>query len=156
MLINNSYIKTTLLKKKVQKKGRLFSGENKRQTNFSVSPNNKYIAIAVDNIKRNTNSYDVFVYDAESLALTYSKSYYSNTEKFYTASDMIVDDNATVYNIGKEYARGRRERKKAKANYSYVLSKIEENNISSAKIELTEDEFIKSLKLALNQLRSVV
>lgn len=156
-VIENTYTKTTLLKKKVQKKGKLFSGENKRQTNFSVSPDNKYIAIAVDNIKKNSNSYDVYVYNASNLTLAYTKSYYSNTEKFYTASDMVVDDDGTVYHIGKEYFKGRRERKKAKANYSYVLSKIEEKNVSTSKIELTEDEFIKNLNMSFinNKLRLI-
>ena len=73
-----------------------------------------------DNVKKNSNSYNIHVYDAVNLGLIYSKSYYSNLEKYYTSSDMVVDDNATVYNVGKEYLKGKRERKNSKANYSYV------------------------------------
>ena len=45
----------------------MFSGQNKRQTNFSISPDNKFIAIATDNIKKNSNSYDIHVFDSETL-----------------------------------------------------------------------------------------
>lgn len=145
---SNTYTKKTLLEKKVVKRGKLFSGENKRQTNFSISPNNKYVAIAVDNVKKNSNSYDVYVYNAEDLSLNYQKSYFSNTEKFYASSDMIVDDNATVYNIGKVYFKGRRERKKNKANYSYVLNKITTDTVSTSNIALTKDEYIRNLTMS--------
>ena len=49
---DNTSTKIILLEKNVKKKTALFSGQNKRQTNFSISPNKKYIAIATDNIKK--------------------------------------------------------------------------------------------------------
>ena len=153
----NSYNKVVLLEKEVKKKSALFSGGNKRQTNFSISPNNKYIAIATDNVKKNSNSYDIHVYNTETLSLVYTKNYFNNTDKYYQSSDMIVDDNATIYTIGKEYFKGKRERKKSKANYSYVLCKIDKENIKTGIVKLTEDEFIKSLTMSFydNQLRLI-
>jgi hypothetical protein len=145
---SNSYQKVTLFESTVKKKSALFSGQNKRQTNFSISPNKKYIAIATDNVKKNSNSYNIHVYDAENLALIYTKSYYSNLEKYYKSSDMVVDNNATVYNVGKEYLKGKRERKKSKANYSYVICKIDKKSIKMGTISLKEDEYIQSLSLS--------
>ncbi|KGL63367.1 hypothetical protein [Polaribacter sp. Hel1_85] len=145
---SNNYTKVTLLETTVKKKSALFSGQNKRQTNFSISPNKKFIAITTDIEKKNSNSYNIHVYNAENLELTYSKSYYSNTEKYYRSSDMVVDDNAVVYNVGKEYFKGKRERKNAKANYSYVINKIDKDNIETSAISLKEDEYIQSLNLS--------
>ncbi|WP_397446748.1 hypothetical protein [Polaribacter sp. R77954] len=140
--------KATLLDTNVEKKSALFSGQNKRQTNFSISPNKKFIAITTDNVKKNSNSYDVHLFDAKTLSPVFTKAYYANEEKYYTSSDMVVDNNGVVFSIGKEYFKGRRERKKAKANYSYVLTKIDNDNIATGKIELTEDEYIKSMSLS--------
>lgn len=141
-------IKTTLFSKDVKKKSSLFSGQNKRQTNFSISPNKKYIAITTDNVKKNSNSYDLHLFDGENLSEIITTSYYANEEKYYSSSDMVVDDEGVVFSIGKEYFKGRRERKKAKANYSYVITKIDRNEVSTGKIELTEDEFIRNVNMS--------
>uniref|UniRef100_UPI003F6CFB41 hypothetical protein n=1 Tax=Polaribacter sp. TaxID=1920175 RepID=UPI003F6CFB41 len=149
--------KTTLLNTTVKKKSSLFSGQNKRQTNFSISPNKKFIAITTDNVKKNSNSYDVHLFDAKTLSLIFTKGYYANEEKYYSSSDMIVDNDGAVFSIGKEYFKGKRERKKAKANYSYVITKVDQNNITTGKIELKEDEYIKSMNLSFykDNLRSI-
>ncbi len=146
-----STTKSTLLETTVKKKSALFSGQNKRQTNFSISPNKKFIAITTDNVKKNSNSYDVHLFNAETLSPVFTKGYYANEEKFYTSSDMAVDNNGIVFSIGKEYFKGKRERKKAKANYSYVITKVDQNNITTGKIELTEDEYIKNMNLSFHQ-----
>lgn len=143
-----NYTKSTLLDTTVEKKSVLFSGQNKRQTNFSISPNNKFIAITTDNVKRNSNSYDVHLFDANTLAPIFTKGYYANEEKYYSSSDMIVDNNGVVFSIGKEYFKGNRERKQSKANYSYVITKIDNDKIATGKIDLTEDEFIKNMNLS--------
>tara|TARA_B100000795_G_scaffold268927_1_gene256918 strand:+ start:6090 stop:7598 length:1509 start_codon:yes stop_codon:yes gene_type:complete len=145
---DNTSTKIILLEKNVKKKTALFSGQNKRQTNFSISPNKKYIAIATDNIKKNSNSYDIHVYDAEKLTLIYTKNYFNNLDKYYISSDMLVSNNAIIYSIGKEYKNGKRERKKSKPNYSYVLNKISKDDIKTSIIKLNEDEYIKSLTMS--------
>lgn len=150
-LKNHDVQKTTLINTEVEKKGKLFSGENKRQTNFSISPNAKFLAIATDNSKKNSNSYDIHLFDAQSLQLIYTKSYYSNPDKFYTSSDMVVDNDGTIFNIGKEYESGRRERKNNKANYSYVLSKIDKENVKIGAIELNESEYIQNLNMSFHK-----
>ena len=39
------------------------------QPSIFGAPNKKYIAIATDNVKKNSNSYDIHVYNSESLTL---------------------------------------------------------------------------------------
>ncbi len=134
-----------LFKTTVEKKQVLFRGRNKRQTNFSISPNEDFLAIATDDIRKNSNSYLIHVFDAKSLTLLYTKSYYSNTEKYYTSSDMIVDNNGNVFTLGKEFFEGKKEKIDDRANYSFVITKINENDISSKEIALEENELIESL-----------
>jgi hypothetical protein len=63
---------------------------------------------------------------------------------------MVVDDNGHVYNIGKEYFDGKRERKDDKANYSFVLHKVTQDDILSQKIPLESNEYIQSLAMTFN------
>lgn len=144
---NNIYKKIELFKTTVKKKNSLFSGRNKRQTNFAISPNENFIAIATDDIKKNSNSYLIHVFNAQSLKLIYSKKYYSNPEKYFKFSDMVVDNQGKVYSIGKEYFEGKREKKANKANYSFILSKINEDKVNTKRIELDENEYIQDLKM---------
>ncbi len=132
----------------VEKKQALFSGQNKRQTNISISPNENYLAIATDDIKKNSNSYLIHVFDAKSLKLLFTKNYYSNPEKFYRSSDMIIDDNGSVYTLGKEFLSGKREKKDDKANYSFVMTKITKDAIASNTLALDDNELIQSLAIS--------
>lgn len=146
-LDSKEYRKVELFKTKVEKTQALFSGQNKRQTNFSISPNEKFLAIATDDIKRNSNSYLIHVFNAENLSLLYSKSYYSNKEKFFRSSDMAVDNNGNVYTLGKEFIKGKKEKKDNKANYTFVISKINKDNVTTNNIELDNDELIEGLSI---------
>ncbi|MGB3149114.1 MAG: hypothetical protein WBB27_00510, partial [Maribacter sp.] len=49
--------KHKLFETTVEKSEELFSGGNKRQTSFAMSPDGNYFAVATDNIKKNANSY---------------------------------------------------------------------------------------------------
>lgn len=112
-LDTHTHEKVELFKTSVTKNGTLFSGQNKRQTNFAISPDKNFIAIATDNIKKTSNSYLIHVFDAKTLKLKYSKNYYANPEKFFRSSDMKVDNQGNAYSIGKEYfIRGNGKKKK--------------------------------------------
>ncbi len=147
----HTHEKVELFKTSVAKNGSLFSGQNKRQTNFAISPDKNFIAVATDNIKKTSNSYLIHVFDAKTLKLKYSKNYYSNPEKFFRSSDMKVDNQGNAYSIGKAYFKGKREKKEDKANYSFVLSKItEEDAVNTQQIELHENEYIQNLSMQIN------
>ncbi|WP_298419971.1 hypothetical protein [uncultured Kordia sp.] len=144
---NNTHKKTKLFEANVKKGGGLFSGSNKRQTSFAISPNQQYIAIATDNIKKKSNSYRIHVYDTENLNLVYIKSYRDHEEQYFSHNDLIIDDEATVYSLGKLYLNGKRDKKKGKANYEFVLHKISESNTSHVNVKL-ENEFVRTLVIS--------
>ncbi len=146
---DKKYEKIELYSTTVEKKQSLFSGQNKRQTNLAISQNETFFAIATDNIKKHSNSYLIHVFDAKTLKLLYTKKYYTNTEKFFRSNDMIIDDKGTIYSLGKEYKKGKREKKGNSANYSFVLSKINENDILTKQIDIEEEEHIEGLRIIL-------
>ena len=152
-LTDRSLKSQTLFSTTVEKKQALFSGQNKRQTNFSVSPNGVYLAIATDNIKRNSNSYNVHVFNAHTLDLLFEKKFFENPENFFKSFDMSIDDNGHIFSVGKEYKEGRREKTGDDPNYDIVLHKISENDNSSSHIQLNENQHIADLKIVLKENR---
>lgn len=143
---NNTHTKKQLFTADVEKGG-LFTGRNKRGTNVAISPNGQYIAIATDNIKKNLNSYKVHVFDSETLALVFEKSYQEDADNYFEPNDLFVDDNATVYPLGKLFLSGKSEKKEGEANYEFILNKISKDNYQSLKINLSEELYISSLAI---------
>ncbi|WP_299116525.1 hypothetical protein [uncultured Winogradskyella sp.] len=141
--------KKQLLSKTIDKKFPLFSGGMKRETSFSISPNGLYIAMATDDVKKNSNSYTIHVFDTETLELVYKKSYSRSENKFFEFNDLVVTDNATAYSLGKLYKTGKSEKNKGDANYQFVIYKISNDNVSSNLISL-ENEHISSLNIIQN------
>ena len=140
-----------LFKTVVEKRQKLFSGQNKRQTNWAVAPNGGYFAIATDNIKKNANSYNIYVYDSETMELSYQKTFFENPESFFKSFDMTVDDNGIVIAVGKEYKEGKSERVDGKPNYEIIVNKITSESTSVNRIELNEEEHIADLKIIQKQ-----
>ncbi|UII77274.1 hypothetical protein LV716_05745 [Flagellimonas sp. HMM57] len=143
-----SYQFVELFKTTVEKKQVLFSGQNKRQTNFATSPNGTFFAVATDNIKKNSNSYNIHVYSSKTMELVYQQTFFENPEKFFKSFDMVIDDLGTVFSIGKEYEEGRDERRVDEIpNYSIVINKTSESETFSNRIQLNESQHIADLKI---------
>lgn len=147
---NNTHQKTKLFEANVKKGGGLFSGSNKRQTSFAISPNQQYIAIATDNIKKKSNSYAIHVFNSTDLSLMFKKSYQDHEKNYFEHNDLYIDDEATVYSLGKLYLEGRFDKNNGKANYEFVLHKISQKGTSHTSIEL-EDEFVRTLVMNQNK-----
>ncbi|WP_431128993.1 hypothetical protein [Flagellimonas flava] len=144
---NKTLEQVELFKAVVEKKQALFSGQNKRQTHFAVSPNGNYFAIATDNVKKTANSYNVRVYDSHNMELVYTKAFFENPEKFFKSFDMTLSDEGSVFTVGKEYKDGRAERQGENPNYDIVLHKISEENSISSRIGLDSNQHIDDLKI---------
>ncbi|MEP5341282.1 MAG: hypothetical protein ABJL44_16965 [Algibacter sp.] len=142
---DGSHKRTKLFKTDVEKNQRLFSGSNKRETGFAMSPNGSYFVVSTDDIKKHSNSYTVRVYNSETLNLVFKQTFQENTEKFYEANDLSIDDDANVYALGKVFLEGRSEKKGGKANYDFVLNKITELGNQVINIEFSKEEHISSL-----------
>lgn len=147
-LENKTYKKVELFSTTVEKNQSLFSiGRNKRQTSFAISPNGDYFAISTDNIKKNLNAYTIRVYNSNSLSLVFKKSYQEHAEKYFEPNDIVMDNSGTVYAVGKQFIKGRKEKKKGEANYTFVVNSISKEANKSLKVNLGEDEHIRSLVL---------
>lgn len=144
-ITDGSHKRTKLFKADVEKNQRLFSGSNKRETGFSMSSNGKYFVVSTDDIKKHSNSYTVRVYNSETLSLVFKQAFQENTDKFYEANDLSIDDDANVYALGKVFLDGRSEKKGGKANYDFVLNKITESENQVTKVDFSKDEHISSL-----------
>lgn len=130
--------------KRISKYGIL--GGRKHSQNFRGSLNGDYVAFAVDNINAKSNSYAIRVFD-RNLQEVYSTSYYSEIEKHFAFDDFIVTDEAEVICVGKLYKQGKRDKKKGKANYEYVIHKVSEGGTTSNTIDLGEN-FVQELRFA--------
>ncbi len=146
-LKGSKYEKIELLSTTVEKKQQWFSGQNKRQTNLAFSPDERYLAIATDNIKKHSNSYLVNVFDAKTLELLYTKTFYENKKRYFVSTDMMVDNEGNVYALGKQYFEGRAEKKNGIANYEFVLTKVNRDYAESESIALDGDQHIASLRI---------
>lgn len=146
---NKSLKKINLFKTVIEKRQGLFSGQNKRQTNWAISPNKAFFVFATDNIKKNSNSYKVHVFDSESMDLVYETTFFENTEHFFSSYDIAIDNDAKVYSIGKEYKNGRRETNytDGNPNYEIILNKISKDNTIVERIKLDENQHITDLKI---------
>lgn len=138
--------KKVLFEKTVEKKKTLFRARNKRQTNFAVSPDGKYFVVNTDNVKKNVNSYTVRVYDSKSLELLYTNAYQTHEDRYFQPNDLFIDNDQTVYIIGKSFLSGKSQRKNRKANYTFVLNKINKDKENTLDIKL-DREHIQSLSI---------
>ncbi len=138
-----------MFKANVEKNQSIFSGGNKRETGFAMSPNGQYFVVSTDDIKKNSNSYTAHVYDSEILRLIYKKAYQKSVEKFYEANDLSIDDEKNVYTLGKLFLDGRSQKKAGKANYDFLLNKISSSNVQTIKIDVKNEEtHIRSLSIS--------
>ena len=144
-LVSKSYKKTKLFGTTVEKNQTLFSGSNKRENNVAISPNGQYLVIATDNIKKNANAYKVHVYNTNTFELKYTKDYQKHTDKYYEPNDLAIDDQATVYVLGKLFKKGKKQKKDGEANYQFTLSKVDKTSNKDLKINLGDDLHIQSI-----------
>lgn len=142
---DGSHKKTEMFKTEVENNQQIFSGSNKRQTGFAMSPNGAYVVVSTDDIKKHSNSYTVRVYNAKDLSLVYEKKYQDNVEKFYEPNDLAIDDFANVFSLGKLFLEGRSQKKGGKANYDFILNKLSENASQTTKVDFGNDQHISSL-----------
>ena len=143
----NKKVLYTSVKGKNNGKYSLFTGSSRKHSeNFRVSPNNKYIAFAVDNINTRTEKYGIRVFDAN-LNEVFSKEYSGNEENYYFFDDFVVTNNGEVISAGKLYKEGSKDKKNGKANYEYIIHKITPESATSNKIDLG-DNFIKEVRFA--------
>lgn len=149
-LTTKSCSKTTIFETTAEKNQSIFGSERKHKTNFALSPNGDYFAIATDNILKNKNSYTIRVFDSKSEKLIYTKSYQEDEKKKFEFNDLYIDNTTTVYSLGKLYKNGSSKKNEdGDANYQFVLNKITKDKTSFLLIDI-ENEHISSLSISNN------
>ena len=150
-LDNQSYEKKELFTTTIEKRQSLFSSRRNHQTNFRLSDNKKYFAIATDNETRDKNSYTIRVFDSETEDLIYQKSYQESSDKKFRYNDMYLENDGTVYILGKQFLKDSKSFINSKdVNYKFILNKISEESINEVSVEL-ENEHIQSLNIFKNK-----
>ena len=147
-IFSQEFRKVKLFEASVERGEQFIITGGKRQTHFALSPNESFLAIATDNIHKRRNSYQIHVFDAQSLELVYRKKYYEDETKRFNLSSLAIENDGTVYSLGKEYQRGRAEKKMGKANYEFVLCKINESGKEVMNIKLNDDNHVRTMKIA--------
>ena len=130
----------------VDRKADLFFLSRKRQTSVAISENGTHFAIATDDFDKNANKYTIRVFDANTLSLKFQKGYQDDQERYFEPNDIFVSDQAEVFVVGKLFKEGRRQKKKKKANYDFVINKVTETENRQAAIDL-KDDFVQSLNI---------
>ncbi len=149
-LETKAYKKVTVFNATVEKKQSLFGSRRRHNTNFALSPDGKYFAIATDNITKKRNAYTIHVYNSETLKIEYTKSYQEDEKNRFNHNDLFIENDKTVYSLGKLFTTGTNQKKiNGDANYQFVLNKITKSAVSDLKISL-EDDHIQSLNISVN------
>ncbi len=147
-LPSKAFRKTTIFKTTVDKKQSLFGSRNRHKTNFALSPNASYFAIATDNYRRDKNAYTIRVFDAKTNKLVYKKDYQKNDKLSYEHNDLYVDNDGNAYSLGKLFEQTNLYNIPLVGdNYQFVLNKVSPQQNEELLITL-DDEYIKSLSIS--------
>ena len=148
----------TLLNKTLEKTGKLLNLRINRQTMMAVSRNNQYFVIGMDDFKENVGSFELIVFDTETLERQYRQnSRKSGDAPIYIASDLMIDNDGVVYLLGKEYERGEIINVINDADRDYLLTRADAESVSSESIDLGSEQHVIALRLldAKNHVRAV-
>jgi hypothetical protein len=142
------YRKVKLFDTTVERGQNLILTSTKRQTYFALSPDEHYLTIATDHVNQKNNAYVIHVFDAKTLGLIYQKTYYEDPEKRFVLSSLAIENDGTVYSLGKEYQRGMGERRMGRANYEFVLCKVNEYGKEVMNIRPNDGAHLRTMKIA--------
>ncbi|CAM1346295.1 hypothetical protein [Tenacibaculum crassostreae] len=119
--------------------------------NVIMSKNNKFFAINFDFKDKEKETHKIFVFNND-LKMIYDKLLVKDIkDRLFQYNSIEVDDeNGSVYFLGKSYENNKRKAKKnGKANYHFVLTKIDHNDEKEVSFK-NPDKFIGSLSLVKN------
>lgn len=146
-LDNKEHQKIQLFQANFEKKQSAFSKNIKRKNNFAFSPDKNYFVIATNNITKKLNAYKVHVFDSKTMQLVYEKSYQEHEKKYFNFNDVSIENDGTVYTLGKLYKDGKSDKKKGVTNYQFILNKIQANKEPETLHINLEEEFITNLSI---------
>jgi len=140
--------KKMIFQLEVEKNTSLFSPRKTHQTNFALSPNGEYFAIATDDIAKDRVAYTIRVFDSKNENNVYTKTFQNDLDKRYVYNDLYVDNEANAYCLGRlflDYTQN--DKVKGQANYQFILYKVSKDQVDNLVIDL-EGEHILSLRFS--------
>ncbi|WP_046759026.1 hypothetical protein [Kordia jejudonensis] len=147
-LEKNTHRKNKLFHIDVKNAAAIYEDKNKAEASFSVSENQKYIAVATFHTKEDNNSYLMHVFEAETLSLVYETVYDAGEKNnYFLANDILITNDADVYVLTKQFLTGKFEKDKGNPNYDFVVHKISKNETKETVVSL-ENQYIRSLVLS--------
>ena len=147
----------TLFNKTIEKTGKLFNFRAHRQTDFAVSKNDRYFVIGMDNQHQNLASYELNVFDVETLERVYRKRSRARGDKLnFRANDLMIDNAGVCYFLGKEY-EGKFFDLDRDADYDYLLTRADAEGLKTERVDMGSEQYIVAMRLldAKNHVRAV-
>ena len=137
-----------LFTKTVDKTG-LFNFRRDRTTDFAVSRNDRYFVVGMDHQHENLATYELSVYDTETLERVYRKRTRARgKKKNFVANDLMIDNQGVTYFLGKEYeSDGKLFDLDREADYDYLLTRADAGGIQQERIDLGAEQYIVTLRL---------
>lgn len=131
----------------IDKKLSLFS--NKKGAEFSMSPDMKSYSITNYTIHRDEIFYHVSVFDSNTHELIYDQQITRKENKFYSLSEIQIDNDQNVYLVGESFYNAESPKLKSKENRRFIAEKINNTDHTTLALDL-EGKYIKSLKGVTN------
>ena len=147
-----------LFDKTVKKTGKLFNFRADRATLMASSRNNRYFAVGMDNVNENIASFEITVFDTETLERVYRKNSRTRGEvKNFLANDLMIDNEGVTYFLGKEFETGKLFDFDKEADYDYLLTRADAEGTKTERIDMGAEQHIVALRLldAKNHVRAV-
>ncbi|WP_415374101.1 hypothetical protein [Patiriisocius sp. Uisw_017] len=131
----------------IDKKMSLFS--NEKGAEFSMSPDMTSFSITNYTIHRDEIFYHISVFDSKTYELIYSQEVSRNENKFYSLSEIQIDDNKNVFLLSESFYDEETPRLKSEKNRGFIVEKFSESKYSKLDLHI-ENKYIKSLKAVSN------
>jgi hypothetical protein len=147
-LRDRSYKRVQVFGTTLERSSDLLFSKKKYQKSFGISPNGNFIVIATQNIKKNTYSYTIRIFNSTTFEEVYKQSYREDINRFFELNDLFVNDEGKVFVLGKLFFEGKSQKKSGEANYQFVINKITQEGVEKLEIKLA-DEHIKSLSFSI-------
>ena len=156
------YFRSLLLNIKLNKNKSLFYNHSKTNSNFAISSNKDFFVVSTQDVKKDIKMQTVHVFNTKSFSLVY-KQVFHNSEHLYKPNDLYIDNDATVYALGKKYIHvfeessntlGKKNILEGKeigygnrANYDIEFSKITAKNIEVKKANFNNKHLINRISI---------
>jgi hypothetical protein len=147
-LADRSHHITKLYETILEGRNTLYSEMKNHQVLFAQSEDGKFLVMATDHLDKDDDSYLIRVFNSRTLHQIYETTFINPPEKYFELQDLVIDNNGEVYSLGKQYLENHKERVKGSPKFSFILNKINRNEVHNLHITL-DSLHVRSLSMLL-------